>query len=90
MLLVGSGRGSVATCAHTLRRESKMSVVKIADVPRKPFKGGASYQTIVGDQRGSTAIRVGLQTSPPGYKTALHSHPYMETVTVWTGKAKLG
>jgi quercetin dioxygenase-like cupin family protein len=65
-----------------------MPVVKIANVPSEPFKGGATYQTIVGDHTGSTPIRVGMQTSPPGYKTALHSHPYMETVTVIEGEGE--
>jgi quercetin dioxygenase-like cupin family protein len=65
-----------------------MPVVRIANVPCEPFKGGATYQTIVGDQTGSTPIRVGLQTSPPGYKTALHSHPYLETVTVIDGEGE--
>ena len=59
-----------------------MPIVMISDVPLEPFKGGATYQTIVGDQQGSTPIRLGLQTSPPGYKTALHAHPNLETVTV--------
>jgi quercetin dioxygenase-like cupin family protein len=65
-----------------------MPVVRIADVPSELFRGGATYQTIVGDQLGSTPIRVGLQTSPPGYKTPLHSHPYMETVTVLDGEGE--
>lgn len=65
-----------------------MPVVKLSDVPHEPFKGGATYQTIVGDQQGSTPIRVGVQTSPPGDKTALHSHPYMETVTVLEGQGE--
>ena len=65
-----------------------MPIVKLSDVPHESFKGGATYQTIVGDQRGSTPIRVGVQTSPPGYKTALHSHPYMETVTVLEGQGE--
>ena len=65
-----------------------MPIVRISDVPLEPFKGGATYQTIVGDQQGSTPIRVGLQTSPPGYKTALHSHPYLETVTVVEGEGE--
>ena len=65
-----------------------MPIVMIADVPLEPFKGGATYQTIVGDQQGSTPIRVGLQTSPPGYKTTLHSHPYLETVTVVDGEGE--
>jgi quercetin dioxygenase-like cupin family protein len=74
--------------AETMKRELEMPVVRIEEVPREPFKGGASYQTIVGDQQGSTPIRVGVQTSPPGYKTALHSHPYMETVTVLEGEGE--
>ena len=65
-----------------------MPVVHIADVPSEPFKGGASYQTVVGDQKGSTPIRVGVQTSPPGYKTPVHSHPYMETITVLEGQGE--
>jgi quercetin dioxygenase-like cupin family protein len=65
-----------------------MPILTLADVPKEPFKGGATYQTIVGDQQGSTPIRVGLQTSPPGYKTVLHSHPYLETVTVVDGEGE--
>ena len=67
---------------------SAMPVVNLSDVPHAPFKGGATYQTIVGDQQGSTPIRMGMQTSPPGDKTALHSHPYMETVTVFEGQGE--
>ena len=29
-----------------------------------------------------------MQTSPPGYRTPLHSHPYMETVTVLEGEGE--
>lgn len=65
-----------------------MPVVDLKTLPREPFKGGATYQTIVGDQDGSTPIRIGVQTSPPGYKTPLHSHPYMETVTVLEGEGE--
>ena len=65
-----------------------MPVVNLAELPREPFAGGATYQTIVGDQAGSTPIRLGVQTSPPGYQTPLHSHPYMETVTVLEGEGE--
>lgn len=65
-----------------------MPVVELDNVPREAFKGGATYQTIVGDQEGSTPVRVGIQTSPPGYKTSRHSHPYMETVTVLEGEGE--
>jgi quercetin dioxygenase-like cupin family protein len=65
-----------------------MPVVYHSDVAAEPFKGGATYQTLVGDEQGSTPIRVGIQTSPPGYKTALHSHPYLETITVLEGEGE--
>jgi quercetin dioxygenase-like cupin family protein len=62
-----------------------MPVVHHANVPVEPFRGGATYQTVIGDPEGSTPIRLGIQTSPPGYKTPLHSHPYLESVTVLEG-----
>ncbi len=65
-----------------------MPIVHLSEVAHEAFKGGATYQTIIGDQQGSTPIRVGIQTSPPGYKTVLHSHPYMETVTVLEGQGE--
>jgi quercetin dioxygenase-like cupin family protein len=65
-----------------------MPVVYHGDVSPEPFKGGATYQTLVGDAQGSTPIRVGIQTSPPGYKTPLHSHPYLETITVLDGEGE--
>ncbi|MDX2157607.1 MAG: cupin domain-containing protein [Hyphomicrobiaceae bacterium] len=65
-----------------------MPVVRHGDVAPEIFKGGAIYQTIVGDAQGSTPIRVGVQTSPPGYRTPLHSHPYLETVTVLEGQGE--
>ena len=65
-----------------------MPIVHHSDVPSEPFKGGATYQTLVGDAEGSTPIRIGIQTSPPGYRTPLHSHPYMETITVLEGEGE--
>ena len=62
-----------------------MPVVYHTDVPREPFPGGATYQTVVGDADGSTPVRVGIQTSPPGYATPTHSHPYMEVLTIIDG-----
>ena len=54
-------------------------------VPVETFPRGSVYQTVVGDDAGSTPVRVGIQTSPPGYTTAVHSHPYMEVITVLAG-----
>ena len=65
-----------------------MPVVLHADIAHEPFPGGATYQTLVGDDEGSTPIRLGLQTSPPGYRTPLHSHPYMEVLTVVSGEGE--
>src|SRR5262245_44113302 len=65
-----------------------MPVVYHSEVVAERFKGGATYQTLVGDEYGSTPIRVGIQTSPPGYRTPLHSHPYMETITVLEGQGE--
>lgn len=62
-----------------------MPVVDLKDVPKQQFPNGATYQTIVGDDAGSTPVRIGLQISPPGYDTGTHSHPYMEVVTVIEG-----
>ena len=62
-----------------------MPVIRHESVPHQPFTGGATYQTLVGDAQGSTPVRVGIQTSPPGYRTPTHSHPYMEVLTVLEG-----
>lgn len=50
------------------------------------FPGGATYRTLIGDDQGSTEVRIGIQTSPPGYATPLHSHPYTEILTVMEGE----
>ena len=62
-----------------------MPIVKLDDVSAETLPNGATYQTIVGDQDGSTPVRIGIQVSPPGYSTGTHSHPYMEIVTVLDG-----
>src|SRR5262245_23287977 len=65
-----------------------MVVLFHADVPSERNEGGAEYQTLVGDEQGSTPIRVAIQSSPLGYKTPLHAHPYMEVLTVLEGKGQ--
>ena len=66
-----------------------MPIVHHKDVPAEPFSGGATYQTLVGDQEGSTPVRVGIQVSPPGYSTPTHSHPYLEVVTILEGTGEV-
>ncbi|NKB55814.1 MAG: cupin domain-containing protein [Alphaproteobacteria bacterium] len=65
-----------------------MPIVELDNVPKQPFPSGATYQTIVGDEAGSTPVRIGVQVSPPGYSTGTHSHPYMEIVSVIEGEGE--
>ncbi len=69
-----------------------MPIIQLEDAHREDFETGRVYQTLVGDDEGSTPVRVGIQTSPPGYSTGTHAHPYMEVVTVieGTGEAWIG
>lgn len=60
-------------------------IVRHDDCPDEAFPGGATYRTLVGDDAGSTPVRCGIQTSPPGYATPDHSHPYVEVLTVLSG-----
>ena len=62
-----------------------VKIVRHDAVAPETFPGGATYQTIVGDDDGSTPVRCGIQTSPPGYETPNHAHPYDEILTVLDG-----
>src|SRR5207244_9562754 len=63
-----------------------ITVIREAERPVVDFVGGATYRPIVGDDTGEgLPIRTGIQTSPPGYATRVHSHPYVETLTVLAG-----
>jgi mannose-6-phosphate isomerase-like protein (cupin superfamily) len=64
-------------------------VIRHAERPTVDFAGGALYQPIIGDDTGAgLPIRTGIQTSPPGYQTRLHSHPYTEVLTVIEGRGE--
>ena len=63
-------------------------IVHHHDVPRETFRAGMTYQTLVGDERGSTPVRVGIQTSAPGSRTPMHSHPYLEVLTILEGQGE--
>jgi quercetin dioxygenase-like cupin family protein len=65
-----------------------MPIVELDAVQKQSFPNGATYQTLVGDDAGSTPVRVGVQVSPPGYSTGTHSHPYMEIVSVIEGEGE--
>ena len=65
----------------TVIREDERAVV--------PFPGGATYKTLIGDDNGADIpIRTGIQTSQPGYATRVHSHPYVEVLTVLEGRGE--
>ena len=66
-----------------------MTVIRHAERPTVAFPGGATYRPIIGDDTGAgMPIRTGIQTSPPGYQTRLHSHPYAEVLTVLEGRGE--
>ncbi|HEV8032082.1 MAG TPA: cupin domain-containing protein [Stellaceae bacterium] len=66
-----------------------ITVIREAERPVVDFVGGATYRTIIGDDTGAgLPIRTGIQTSPPGYATREHSHPYVEVLTVLEGKGE--
>ena len=63
-----------------------ITVIREAERPVVDFAGGATYRTIIGDDNGADIpIRTGIQTSQPGYATRVHSHPYVEVLTVLEG-----
>ena len=71
------------------RRSAAITVIREQERPVVDFVGGATYRPIVGDDTGEgLPIRTGIQTSPPGYQTRVHSHPYVETLTVIEGRGE--
>ena len=67
-------------------RSDELTVIREGERPVVPFAGGAEYRAIIGDDTGAgVPLRTGIQTSPPGYRTRVHSHPYVETLTVISG-----
>ena len=66
-----------------------ITVIREDERPVVDFVGGATYKTILGDDTAAgLPIRTGIQTSPPGYQTRVHSHPYVETLTVIEGRGE--
>jgi quercetin dioxygenase-like cupin family protein len=66
-----------------------ITVIREQERPVVDFVGGATYRTLIGDDTGAgLPIRTGIQTSPPGYATRVHSHPYVETLTVISGRGQ--
>ena len=66
-----------------------VTVIREAERPVVDFPGGATYRTLIGDDNGAgIPIRTGIQTSQPGYATRVHSHPYVEVLTVIEGRGE--
>ena len=66
-----------------------LTAIRHAERPTVEFPGGATYQPIIGDDTGAgMPIRTAIQTSQPGYQTRLHSHPYVEVLTVLEGRGE--
>jgi quercetin dioxygenase-like cupin family protein len=69
-----------------------ITVIREFERPEVSFVGApgmATYRTIIGDDTGAgLPIRTGIQTSQPGYQTRVHSHPYVETLTVMSGRGE--
>ena len=64
-------------------------LIRHAERPNVTFPGGAGYCPVVGDDNGAgVPVRTGIQTSPPGYETRPHSHPYVELLTVLEGEGE--
>jgi quercetin dioxygenase-like cupin family protein len=79
---------SASTEAALDRWKVAVPVVLHAEVPAQSFAKGSLYRMLVGDEEGSTPICVGLQFCEPGYESVLHSHPYLETITILTGQGE--
>jgi quercetin dioxygenase-like cupin family protein len=64
-------------------------VIRHDERPHATFPGGAGYCPVIGDDNGAgVPVRTGIQTSPPGYETRPHSHPYVEMLTVLEGQGE--
>jgi quercetin dioxygenase-like cupin family protein len=63
-------------------------VVRLDETERASFGPLSHYQTLIGDEEGSTPFRIGIQTAQPGYVTPVHSHPYLEVLHILDGTAE--
>ena len=66
----------------------ELIVVRLDGVDVVKFGPKSTYQPIIGDETGSTPVRIGIQTAEPGYAAAVHSHPYMEILHILDGVAE--
>jgi len=62
-------------------------VIRLESAEKTPFGPLSHYQALLGhgDMQGHTPIFTGMQTCQPGYQTAPHYHPYLETLFILEG-----
>jgi quercetin dioxygenase-like cupin family protein len=67
-------------------------IVVIREAERPVFSSriaGGDFRPIIDDDNGEgVSIRTGILTQPPGSETRVHSHPYVETLTVMSGRGE--
>jgi mannose-6-phosphate isomerase-like protein (cupin superfamily) len=61
-------------------------VARLAESMPIPFGPLAHYQKLTGDD--GLPVFTGVQTCKPGYRTPLHSHPYVEYLFIIEGTAE--
>jgi quercetin dioxygenase-like cupin family protein len=64
------------------------TVIRLNEIKPVSFGPDSFYQLLIGDDAGSTPVRVGIQTAEPGYAAGMHSHPYLEVIHVLEGTAE--
>ena len=67
---------------------AELRVIHYDDAPVEDFPDGAQYRTLISEKYGGAPVVAGIQTSPPGYATPTHSHPYVEIIFVLGGEAE--
>ncbi|MGH7388021.1 MAG: cupin domain-containing protein [Candidatus Rokuibacteriota bacterium] len=67
---------------------NEAKVVRLEEIERVSFGPLSHYQSIIGDDEGTTPVRTGIQTAQPGYVAPVHSHPYVEILHILEGVAE--
>ncbi len=66
---------------------SGFKVSRIAATELVSYGPQSDLRVLVGDESGSTPIRIALQTCQAGYDVPFHCHPYIEYLIVLEGSA---
>jgi mannose-6-phosphate isomerase-like protein (cupin superfamily) len=63
-------------------------VVRGGDIELISYGPQSDLRLLIGDDEGSTPIRIALQTCQSGYDVPIHCHPYIEYLTVLEGASE--